>query len=186
MATLNRIRVEWSGLTGLPGISTFYVGSADSDISELVTFFTAIRGLFPSGLSWTIPSDGDQIDDATGALTGTWIGTGGGTVTANAPGLNYAAGVGARVRWLTPAVVGGRRLRGATFLTHLASTNYDAQGTILSAALTTIQTAATALATSGSPFMVWHRPVNGVGGSSVAMNAAIVPDRVAWLRTRKI
>ena len=48
MADIVRVRTEWSGLTGLPGITTMYVGTTDADISELVTFWTAIRGLFPT------------------------------------------------------------------------------------------------------------------------------------------
>ena len=76
-----RVRVEWNGLAGLPGISTFYVGTTDADISELVTFYTAIKGLFPNGLNWTIPSVGDVLDEATGELEGTHVFTGAGSGT---------------------------------------------------------------------------------------------------------
>lgn len=185
MADVVRVRVEWNGMTGLPGISTFYVGTTDADISELVSFFTAIRGLWSPGLTWTIPNTGDVLDVGSGALTGTHIFTGGGSVTSNGGTGSNAAGVGARVVWLTADVKNGRRVRGSTFLTHLAVANYDSSGTIASAALTTLQSAAAALVASGSPWCVYSRPVNGAGGSVHAFNAATVPDKVAWLTTRK-
>lgn len=185
MADIVRVRVEWNGLTGLPGISTFYVGTTDADISELVAFFNAIKGLFPSGLTWTVPNTGDVLDVATGELTGTHIFTGAGSVSGTVAAGAHAAGVGCRVRWLTGAVVGGRRMIGTTFLTHLVSTNYDSSGTITTAALGTIQTAATTFATAGSPWQIWHRPVSGSGGSGHAISSATVPDKVGWLSTRK-
>jgi len=180
-----RVRVEWNGLTGLPGISTFYVGTTDADISELVTFFNAIKGVFPSGLTWTVPAVGDVFDEASGELEGTHIFTGAGSVVANGGAVAYAAGVGVRVRWLTGAVKNGRRVTGSTFLTHIKGTSYDTAGTIANADVTTIQTAASAFVASGSPWGVWSRPVNGAGGSFHALSAAQVPDKVAWLSTRK-
>ena len=186
MANIVRVRVEWQGLTGLPGISTFYCGTTDADISELTALYTAVKGLFPTGLSWTIPSVGDTIDDATGVLTGTAPLTGGGSVTATGGAGSYAAGVGCRVRWLTPDVKNGNRVSGATFFTHWLSGNYDASGTIANAPLATLQAAASAFATSGSPWGVWSRPVNGAGGSFHAISAAVTPDKVSWLRTRKV
>lgn len=187
MADIVRVRVEWNGLTGLPGISTFYVGTTDADISELVTFFTAIRGVFPTGLTWTIPSTGDVLTAETGVLTGTHIFTGSGSVTGNGGNLAYAAGVGLRVRWLTGAVVDGRRVVGTTFLTHLLSSNYDTSGTIDDTDRGVIQTAASAFVASGSPWGVWHRPTTpgGSDGSFHDLSAASVPDKVSWLRTRK-
>lgn len=185
MAEVARVRVEWNGLTGMPGISTFYVGTTDADISELVTFFTAIRGLWSSGLTWVVPNVGDVLDVATGELLGTHIFTGGGSVSSNGTAGVYAAGVGARVQWLTADVKNGRRVRGTTFLTHLKSTNFDNTGTIDGTTLSTIQTAASALVASGSPWGVYSRPRPGLAGSFHAWNAATVPDKVAWLTTRK-
>ena len=185
MAEVARVRVEWNGLTGLPGISTFYVGTTDADISELVTFFDAVKGLWTPGLTWTVPNVGDVLDVATGDLLGTHIFTGGGSVNSNGPTGAYAAGVGMRVQWLTADVKNSRRVRGTTFLTHLKSTNFDNTGTIETTVLTTVQTAASALVASGSPWGVYSRPRPALPGSFHAWNAATVPDKVAWLTTRK-
>lgn len=172
-------------MTGMPGISTFYVGTTDADISELVGFFTAIKGLWTPGLTWNVPNVGDVLDVATGDLLGTHIFTGGGSVSSSSSSGTYAAGVGARVQWLTADVKNNRRVRGTTFLTHLKSTGYDSTGTIDSTALSTIQTAASALVASGSPWGVYSRPRPGLDGSFHAWNAATVPDKIAWLTTRK-
>ena len=182
---MRRLRVTWNGLGGLPGLSTFYYGVASPNVSDCVAFFTAIRGLFPSGLSWDIPSSGDELDDATGTLTGGWLGSGGATVTANGGNTPYAAGVGARVRWNTTSVVNGRRVRGATFLAPILAAQYDSSGTIAAAGQSTMQTAAAAYAASGVAKGIWHRPVGGSPGLYVAINDATVPDVITSLRSRR-
>lgn len=185
MPNMNRVRVTWTGLTGLPGISTFYLLDTATDVSAITTFFTANKNLFPSGLSWTIPSSGDKLRDSDGALVGGWTGTGGATVTSTAGALAYSAGVGARVRWQTNQIVGRRRLAGSTFLTSLNTTSYTTNGQLLPASVTGIQNAATALLTA-APLLVWHRgPKGGTSGVSWPIVSAVVPTQVSWLRSRR-
>lgn len=186
MTTLRRLRVTWDGLGGLPGLSTFYYGVASPNVSDCVTFFNAIKAQFPTALSWTIPSSGDEIDDATGQLTGTWLGSGGGTVVGTGGNLAYAAGVGARVVWRTTSIVNGRRLNGSTFLAPILGSKFDTSGTIDNTTLGVLQTAASAFAASGVAKEIWHRPVNGAGGTSAPINTADVPDRVTSLRSRRV
>lgn len=182
---MRRLRVTWTGLGGLPGLSTFYYGVATPNVSDCVAFFTAIRSLFPTGLTWDIPSSGDEIDDATGTLTGGWTGSGGGTVTANGGVTTYAAGTGTRVRWDTLSIVNGRRVRGGTFLAPLLGSSYDSSGTIATASLSTIQTAASTFAASGVAKGIWHRPTTPGTGLYAAINTAVVPDKVTMLRSRR-
>lgn len=183
MANIEKIEVLWSGATGLPGVSVFYGGSGLAANAAIKTFFTAVQSLFPAGLQWQIPTSGDTVDVASGVLTGSWVNApGGGTVVASGA-ANYAAGCGAFVKWQTSAVIGGRRLKGRTFLAPLINSAYD-NGTIVNANLTTIQNAANALATAAVT-TVWHRPVGGSGGVAVSPTAALVPDQVTSLRTRR-
>jgi len=183
MADIERIVVAWTGVAGLPGVSVFYGDLAGSANADIKTFFTAIGGLFPVGLTWSIPGNGDLINDATGVLSGTWVnGAGGGTVAASGA-AQHASGVGAYVNWRTGAVVGTRRLMGRTFLAPLMNSVYDSSGNIVTANLTTLQTAASALVTAGST-VIWHRP-NGAAGSSHQPVAATVPDQVTSLKTRR-
>lgn len=185
MANLNEYVVEWSGLTGLPGVTVFYSDSAHDITVELATFFTAIANQFPSGISWTIPSNGDQLNEVTGALVGAWTGGTAATVPGTGGSASYAAGVGPMIRWNTSTIVNGRRLRGRTFLTHVSTAVYQSDGTITSAARTTIGNAATALLGGTDVPLVWHRPVAGAGGQAVAANSATIPDRVSWLSSRR-
>ena len=124
---MERIRVEWTGLTGLPGVSTFFADpTVPTAYAAVHAFFDDIKGYFPNSLTWSFPAFGDLIDDATGALSGSWSTTAlpplvGGVVLAQ-----HAAGVGLRVKWNTNGVSSSnRRVTGATFLTALASQYFD-------------------------------------------------------------
>jgi len=186
MASINRHVVSWTGTTALPGVSVHYSTGGTDATADLVTFFNAIKALFPTGLSWAVLNSGDVIDDTSGLVTSSWTGVGGGVVTATASGA-YAAGCGGYVNWQTNTIVGHRRLRGRTFMAPLQSTvGYDSSGTILSAALTTIGAAATALAGSGK-MRIWHRPPVGTftGGTSALIVSGTVPDQVTSLKTRR-
>jgi hypothetical protein len=183
MADMERIVVTWTGLSGLPGVSVFYGDLAGSANADIKTFFTAIAGLCPLGLTWTIPGNGDLIEDTTGALSGTWVnGAGGGSVAASGA-AQHASGVGAYINWRTGAVVSGRRLMGRTFIAPLMNSAYDSSGNIVTGNLTTLQTAASALVTAGST-LIWHRPGAGAGSSHQPVSAT-VPDQVTSLRTRR-
>ena len=111
MVTMRRLRVGWDGIPGMPGVSTFYYGPSSPNVSDCVTLFTAIKGLFPPGLTWTIPSFGDELESTTGQLTGAWAGSGGGQVASSGSLGAYAAGVGALARWDTLTIHNGRRVQ---------------------------------------------------------------------------
>lgn len=186
MADIQRIRVELTGITALPGVATFYsevaVPSAKADIT---TFFTSIAGLMPNGLQITVPNSGDVIDDTDGSLTGVWTEGTASTIGASGSGV-YAAGVGARVVWGTNGIRNRRRVRGSTFICPMVASEFDSTGTIGSSALTTLRNAATVLASSGL-LRVWSRPTSVVaadGASHTVLNGS-VPDRVTALRSRR-
>lgn len=187
MATINKIPVTWSGLTGLPGFSVFYsTGASTTAVSAIKAFFTAIAAGFPNALQWTVPGSGDSITDTTGQLTGGWTMSGGGTVSGSGGASpTYAAGTGARVKWLTNAISSGRRVRGATFLCPLTTQYYESNGTILNSYLTTVGTAAGTLVADGT-LGVYHRHHPGqIDGAFFLMTGAQVPDQVSSLRSRR-
>lgn len=187
MTDLARIRVEWTGLVGLPGLSTFYVDTVVSpDVSDLVAFFNGIKSFFPPGLQWNVPSSGDVIDDTNGELQGVWTGTGASTVAATGTFAAYPAGTGARIRWLTGGIVGGRRVTGATFLTPMTAASYQDNGTLNDTMISTVSGAATTLL-GAMPIRVWHRNHSGSSdGSSWVIEGVNIPDRVTSLRSRRV
>lgn len=183
--TIHRVVVPWNGLTGLPGVSVFFTDSGSTLTSDLGTFFNAIKGLFPNGLTWQIPTSGDILDEVNGELTGEWSGGAGATINGTGgASLVYVAGTGAYVKWGTATVTNGRRIRGRTFLTGIGTANYDASGTISGSAITTLQGAASALVTAGN-LKIWHRPQGGGGGGEAVVTSATVPDQVTSLATRR-
>lgn len=182
---LNRLRVTWNGLGGLPGLTTFYLRSAETDVSDIKTFFTSIKDNFPSALSWDIPNGGDIIDETDGELQGGWTGTNGGTVAATGGGGAFASGVGGRVVWTTTTVINGRRVRGGTFLVPLLAACYGTSGDLAAAQRGSLQSAADVLAATDLT-VLWHRPAKGAAnGSLVDIVGANVPSKVSTLRSRR-
>lgn len=148
-------------------------------------FFDAVKAWIPSGTTITIPNGGDLIDEATGTLIGTWGTSGATTVNTSAAGA-FAGGVGGRIVWRTSVIRGGYRVRGSTFVAPLMATAYDAQGTLTGTALTALTSAANALLTNvGGELRVWSRPRPGLSGAQVPVDAADIPDKVSWLRSRR-
>jgi hypothetical protein len=189
MTTLARIRVAWTGpgVSG-GGVSTFHAVGSDGTALRAATngFFTAIKDLFPSLVGWTVPGDGDLIDDNTGELTGAWSFGGPTNIVGGIVGASYAAGVGARVRWETDGFAGGRHVRGSTYLVPLSTGVFDIDGTIKGANLTTIQSAASAMVTAlGGALVIVTRKTPAHSGTSHEVTSATAVDRVSWLVSRR-
>lgn len=186
MANIRRIEVVWSGLTGLPGVSVFYTLDSGAGASALLrTYFNAIADQFPIGLSISFPSSGELINEVDGEVTGTWTDVPVTSVTGSG-GLNYAAGVGTYTRWLTNGIVDGRRVQGRTFLCPLASTGYDSSGTLATATVTDLQTAAQVLVDAVPDLLIWSRgSETDPTGQAFPVLATAQPDKVSWLRSRR-
>jgi len=187
MTTLVRVRVALGGtaVTG-PGVSTFYSAGAASVIQPaLKAFYTSLLSAFPIGLTITVPTAGETIDDNTGAINGAWAAGSGGTLTGAGAG-NYPAGVGARIVWETAGITGGRRVRGSTYLVPLAGGSYDADGSIIAAGIVSFDAAASTLVTAlGGEMVILSRVTSSHSGTSHAVTSSRTPDKVSWLRSRR-
>lgn len=195
MPTLNRAKVTWTNFTGGPGLSTFYFGSSVVDMTALRTFFSAIAGNIPSAVTINVPSGGDQISDVTGQITGIWSGPAQAPLNMTGGVGNYSGTSGLVVDWLSSAVVNGRRPIGKTFIVPTNQTAYDTNGSIATAVISSVTTAAMALlAAYAGELKVFSRPFTPpagstkparIGSSSTAV-AARVPDLAVVLRSRRI
>lgn len=187
MATLERIRVTWSG-SGVvgPGLTTFFFTQPTGALPSAVrTFFSSLAALFPPSVTIQVPNNGDLIDEATGALAGTWtVGSTPAAVVGSSAGA-FQLGVGAQVRWRTAGIVGGRRSVGSTFLVPATGGAFDTDGTLQSTSVTLIQNAANALIVASPNLAVWSRPKGIRSGVAHVVTAATVPDRPSWLRSRR-
>jgi len=188
MANIARVRCVWSGAPVVgPGLSTFYF-SEDGEgwATALSDFWQDVDAYLPIGVTVTVPSTGDLIDVATGELTGTW------SEAASGPGVGagfgaYPAGVGARAVWDTSGIVGGRRVRGSTFFCPLVNSCFGTDGTLDPTFLTNFGGFVDTLWNSLTYDMgIWSRPVPGRAGAFSTVVGASVPDKVSWLRSRRV
>lgn len=191
MPTMNRVRVAWSGFTGAPGVSTFYLDSATTDLGPLKTFFNAVNSFLPNAVQLNIPVSGDQIDSSNGEISGVWTGTNSGVVNGFGGTAAYSGSSGFCVDWLSGTIIAGRRRQGRTFFVPASVNAYQTDGTIIESTRTSVLGAAMAMITAyGSALRVFSRPVGGDGvtprpGASVPVIAARVPDIAAVLRSRR-
>lgn len=170
---------------------------APTMMTPLQTFFNAVCALQPTGLTYTIEGSGDIFESTTGEVSGVW------TATAPPPSGSsstdtYAAGVGAIVHWKTGLYLSGRLLRGRSFIVPCNRSVFDTDGTLTSTAATTLRNAAAALVTAAaSNFSIWQRPreakpadgsrpaITARGGGNGLVITSTVPDRGAWLSSRR-
>jgi len=184
--TMNRVRVSLTGFTGAPGLTTLMLGSGITNVAPILAFFNSLTNVMPNGLQAAVPSSGDQINETNGQITGTWIGSGGGTASSIAAAAAYSGSSGAVIDWLTPLIVAGRRVQGRTFVVPLTGVSYQSDGTLASTTITTIQNAAnTLIAALAGELKVFSRPTATRTGAAATVIAARVPDIAAVLRSRR-
>ena len=191
---LSRVNVEWSGIAGMPGLSTFYFSETTVSYPLFVNLWSVIKGYFPTGITWTIPTGGDKIDTLTGELVGSW-GTAGANVIACTGTGNFSAPTGILVKWDTGTISDGHRTKGKTFLVPVLASKFTS-GIVDPAFLTTINTQLTNYLTSqAGAQQVWHRPKFervGTGprtmvrdGGQSTVNSVSVSPKAVVLRSRR-
>lgn len=165
---------------------TFYTADLTVSFQPAVkSFITAVAPRFSTGVTFTVPNEGDLIEDETGALGGSWTEGTAATVSGSS-NFVFAAPAGAVINWSTTAVVGRRRLRGRTFLVPLSAQNFDSDGSLAAAAVTDLRNLASTLWVAAA-LSIWHRPTTpgGSDGSSSPVTGSNVPDKAAVLRSRR-
>lgn len=190
---LFRVVVAWSG-NGVIGnaVNVLHFDGSNQTappVAAIKTAYNNVAARLAPGVTITVPSSGDIIEDTDGSLQGTWSGTGG-SVTGGSAGTASAAGVGACVSWYTGGIVQGkrgpRRLRGRTFLVPLSNASYESNGTLESTTLSSLKAFADGLMGAGG-LAVWHRPNKTLvlPGNSYAVLSNNVRDKVAILTSRR-
>lgn len=191
-----RVRTLITVGTGLPGLNTFYFNGSSptpitadaSDVCARVrAFWEAIKTLLPTGQRADVQPSVDLIDSATGALTGGLsatppagsVGTGG-TVAPTATEMLLSLETG--------VIVGGRRLRGRSFIGPCAITVVSSSGALGAAQQITLSAAGNTMITGSTTSfpVVWHRPTpGGGGGTNAAVTAFVARQALAVLRSRR-
>lgn len=184
--------VRWDGFAGAPGYSNFYHLATDPQgddaqdaQDDLYAFFLSLGGYYPNVARWTINPVWQAITDTAGTIVadGT-VGTPEAVITGNS-GAAFAGNSGYAIEWNTGVVVGGRRLKGRTYMVPAVGV-FDADGTLSAAALSAIDSAAETFLGGPPEWRVWHRPTATEEGSSSPITSVTIRDRAAILRSRSV
>lgn len=187
MTNILRLQTVWSGIEGAPYYSTMYATSdglaagAEASQSAVKTFWDSLLPRIRSGLRYDMDAQVEEIDDATGNLTGAYPVT---------PRTGFATNIAeilpiqtcGLVQWTTGVIVGRRLLRGRTFIPLPTESENDTLGVPTTAYSGALRVAAAALISSASiELLVWSR-THGV--SHVVTNGTVW-SKWAGLRTHR-
>jgi hypothetical protein len=188
MPNLSRVVFTWTGPSVVgPGVTVTHCNQGDetSLITAMNTFFNAIKTQCPTGVTWGAPVAGDVIDELSGNVVSHWSAGASGPTLSTGNATAYANGVGARLKFPTIGIVGGRSVVGAMFIVPLTAASYEGPGNLIPACVTTLQNAAIALGTSPNALRIYSRPTSLHGGVSFPALTGVCPDAVSWLRSRR-
>lgn len=182
-----RVSTTWSGtFQGLPYFSTHYFGGsseleATAARAAVTTFWQGVDDRVINNLTWTISGEVEVVDPATGQTIGVFGGasvTGSGADTGDA----MSPALQGLVRWRTGDFVGGREIRGRTFLPG-PSENSSTEGVPIATYITGMETAAQNLIAGSSTAggLVVYSPTKNqaaeVSSSSVWSQWAVMRSR---------
>lgn len=200
MTSVFRVTAVWSGFTGAPGYTKFSwsdltdATSRNAAGAKVKQLFDDLKAYRQIQMSVQVQPQIDEFDVATGALLGSAAMT---VVPAASPGqitnaTAFAGGAGFCLTWNTGLILNRRRVRGRTFMVPGMGC-YDIDGTLTSAAVTAIGTAATTfLALTAPRPNVWSRQYNTssppvqVGGALAPVDSYTLRDNAAQLRSRRM
>jgi len=187
MATIREITTEWTLPSGGGHLTVMYFEGGISVASQrtaLQAFWTTVKGAQTTTCSYVISTQGRELDDATGTLTGSWSEASAKTGSGAINTTPVADATQALIQWRTATITGGRFLRGRTFVPALGATQITG-GNLQAPTITLFQGAANTLIASAAGLVIWHRPISGSGGLHDAVSTATVWSEFAVLRRRR-
>lgn len=186
---MRRIRTLWTGVSGLPGVSTMYFDATDLSLGDLVTgldeYWSAVasaggtgsQGL-RTGTVLTLDPVVQIVDPATGATVSTETITGTHTWSGNGTAEPLPPATAMLVEWRSGTYIGGRELRGRTFFTCLTEDS-STSGVPGGAMLTALGSWSNTLAAES---MCLYSPTKRV---RAGVTGATVWSKFAVLRSRR-
>jgi hypothetical protein len=200
MAVIVKVQALWNGFQGAPGYTNWY-GLSDGDAAaaaqalgnRMRAFFVAIVASVPTGATIKVQRTYQVLDSITGRITSETNMTTDPAVVTGTGAAAYSAASGAVVTWETGAFNDlGHRVRARSYLVPLTGV-YDAEGTLSTAFLTTLGTAATAVLGGPGALICYSRPVKADPEKGIVARAGFVnlvsagniKDKAAILRSRR-
>lgn len=204
MTTMYRYRSVWSNFAGAPGYTNIYSDGTPLATGSLHLFFNDVANYLPNGLTITLPTFAEEVDDTTGEILGTISTPSSAPVVGSATAGPFAGASGGFIDWICGTTrIAGRQLRGRTFMVPLDSSAYSNTGQLNAGAQTALQNAANDFLSAAGPHVViWARPYAGRDaivrpgkptlpakparvGSSHVITGGTVPFMQAQLRSRR-
>jgi len=201
MGSLMRVKMRWNGFVGSPGYSIFHLRDGDGSglftnvnahdaVARINTFAGTIKSLIPNGSSLQTMADVELIEDTTGELISVLTADNAATTNSTGPSfVTYSGPSGSIVTWRTAGIRNGRRIRGRTFIVPMHGNTYDTNGTISADTITTLTTAATAMASTATDahLGVYARPTGpgATDGMWSPVTSFSIPDLAVVLRSRR-
>jgi hypothetical protein len=181
VTTFAQMQVKWTGISGMPGYTNFYFQAIDDFApTDVKGFFNILGPALPAGVTINIPNNGKTIDLATGQANGTWSHGTAQTVTGTNTTQTLQAS-GLVFNWHTGYYVGGRELRGKTFIVPICANIFNPNGTLVTSWKTNVANAAAALVAATAQPIVWSRARN----TTASITSGAVPDKQVVLRSRR-
>lgn len=181
------IVTDWTTASGGGKASVMFfdrLGDVAQQRLALRSFWQSMDNLLTPANTWSIRTDGRDLDDETGILVEAWDDgtpyTGTGAVT----GEPVADSTQILIRWATSTIFGGRFVKGRTFVPGCVVGNLD-DGNLSSAAVTVANSAANQLLLDTSDFGVWSRPQPDRAGLFATATGASCWNELAVLRRRR-
>lgn len=157
-----RIRTVLTGTTGGPFLSTMYFGGADDQTAAnnanaaVGAFWGSVDNFLGNSLSWSTAAEVVKMSTS-GVVSATFAvtpisGAGGAT------GVYMAPASQGLVRWRTGSYIGGREVRGRTFIPAVTQANSTSAGGPGTTFVTGVNTAAaTLISDPNSELIVWSK-----------------------------
>lgn len=194
MSEILRYRVGWAGTSGGAGVSTFHVQATDLSIitptdvqncgDNLRVFFENSSEFLPNEVSLSFPATQDVVESTTGLLVATVNASGTTASLTGALTSSWQNGVGTRVVWSTGQVVGGRRVKGYTYLVPYGNI-MDTDGTLTAAATADIAANAAALLSAMAADALAMVVYREAAFATTQITAGSLTDKAVILRSRR-
>lgn len=189
MADLYEIKTFWSAENSPGGESIMYFrdGTATLDFlrASIDAMYSAVAVRFDNLTTWSVAQNGNIVDETTGTLVDEWSSGNDYSGNGSASGQPVPNGTQLLIRWNPQVIIGGRRLKGRTYVPGLASLAMDA-GQVLAGVVSDFQAAADQFIDDcAGQFVTWRRPVNGAGGASASVITASIWNEWAVQRRRR-
>lgn len=179
-----RVKTEFTGLPGMPGLNQLYFDATGGTATEATVaaagFWRACQAAFSSSCVWNTLADVEVVDSATGQIVG--VSSGGAESGLGVDNTDYLpTATQGLIRLRTGVFVNGREVRGRIFVPGLTEGD-TADGQLASAAEVILQDALTAVITVPPVDLLVYSRKNGVAHPVVAGS---VWNQFAVLRSRR-